>query len=262
MRFRSSRRLLTVVLLACALVPAAASATQTARISAQLNPEHLGSATTVSLAFDITGDGSAPSALLHIQLAFPGNLGFATSGLGLAACTPQTLELVGPEACPPDSVMGHGSALVEIQIGPELVREEVLLTLLAAPSTDGYLHLLIYAEGKVPVKGQVLLSGTLLPGRMEVTIPPIPSLPQSPYVAVVRIRITLGGALTYYERRHGRVVAYRPPGVGLPSRCPRGGFPFGASFSFMDGTLSRAATAVACPARHRKVRRRPPLAFT
>ena len=257
MRHRSSRRLLAVVLLASALVPAAASATQTARITAQLRPEQLGAATTVSLAFDIKGDGAAPSALLHIQLAFPGNLGLATSGLGLAACAPQTLELVGPEACPPDSVMGHGSALVEIQIGPELVQEEVLLTLLAAPSADGYLHLVIYAEGKVPVKGQVLLTGTLLPGHLEITIPPIPSLPQSPYVSVARIRITLGGALTYYERRHGRTVAYRPPGVGLPSRCPRGGFPFGARFSFMDGTLSKAATAVACPARHREARARP-----
>jgi hypothetical protein len=254
MRYRSSRRLLGVLLLAFALVPAAASATQTARISAQLNPEHLGAATAISLAFNITGDEAAPSALLHIQLAYPGNLGFATSGLGLAACDPQSLELVGSTVCPPDSVMGHGSALVEIQIGPELVQEEVLLTLFAGPSDDGYLHLLIYADGRVPVKGQVLLSGVLLPGRMEVSVPPIPSLPQSPYVSVARMRITLGGALTYYERRHGRTVAYRPPGVGLPSRCPRGGFPFGASFSFMDGTLSRARTAVACPARHRKAR--------
>lgn len=248
---RGSRQLLAVVLLACALSPASAAANQTARISARFDPEHLGAATAVSFAFNIAGDGPAPSPLLRVQLAYPGNLGFATSGLGLAACTPQILELTGTRGCPADSVMGRGSAIVEIPIGLELVRERVSLTLLAAPSTDGYLHLLIYADGKTPVTGQVMLSGTLLPGRLEITVPPIPSLPASPYVAVAHMSITLGGPLTYYERRHGRSVAYHPPGVSLPDRCPHGGFPFGASFAFMDGTRSRAATAVACPARGR-----------
>jgi hypothetical protein len=253
MLYRGSRRLLVVVLLACALYPVSAAATQTARISARFDPEHLGAATAVSFAFNIAEDGPAPSPLLHIQLAYPGNLGFATSGLGLAACTPQILELIGTEGCPPDSVMGRGNALVEIQIGPGVIRERVSLAVFAGPSPDGYLHLLIYADGREPVTGQVILSGTLLPGHLEIAVPPIPSLPESPYVAVAHMSITLGGALIYYERRRGRTVAYRPAGVGLPDRCPHGGFPFGASFSFMDGTHSKAGTAVACPTRRRRV---------
>jgi hypothetical protein len=251
MRHGHLPRLLLAATVVCALLPACASAAQTARISAAFNPERLGGATAVSFAFRISSDGRAPSPLLHLRLAYPGNLGFATSGLGLADCAPQTLELTGLPGCPPDSVMGHGRALVEIPIGPELVQELVKLTLLAGPSTDGYLHLLIYAEGESPVIAQVLLAGTLLPDRIEVAVPPIPSLPQSPYAAVAWMRVTLGGSLTYFARRHGRTVAYRPAGVGLPRRCPRGGFSFSATFAFMDGSRARAATAVACPRRRR-----------
>jgi hypothetical protein len=63
------------------------------------------------------------------------------------------------------------------------------------------------------------------------------------------MRLTLGGNLTYYERVGSRNVAYHPAGVGLPRSCPRGGFPFAASFAFIDGSASRARTAVACPRR-------------
>ena len=56
--------------------------------------------------------------------------------------------------------------------------------------------------------------------------------------------------LTYYERVHGRTVAYRPQGIGLPDSCPRGGWKLAARFTFIDGSASRARTAVRCPARH------------
>jgi hypothetical protein len=61
------------------------------------------------------------------------------------------------------------------------------------------------------------------------------------------MHLTLGGHLTYYERVHGRTIAYHPAGIGLPRSCPRGGFPFGATFSFLDGQHASARTKVACP---------------
>jgi len=243
-----------MLLFASALVPGAASATQTARITARFGPEHLGVVRAISFEFNLEGDGHVSSPVQSVQLDYPGNLGFATSGLGVAACRQRTLELTGPRACPRDSVMGHGSAVAEIPIGPELIHEHISLTVLAGPSTDGYLHMLIYADGKTPVTAQNIITGILLPGRLNITIPPIPSLPGTPYVTITHMTITLGGALTYYEHRHGRTVAYRPAGVSLPALCPRGGFPFGASFSFMDGTRTAAATAAACPTRHPAVR--------
>jgi methanogenic corrinoid protein MtbC1 len=62
-------------------------------------------------------------------------------------------------------------------------------------------------------------------------------------------RIMLGGNLTYYERRHGKTVAYRPKSVVLPKTCPRGGFRFSATFSFLDGTTAVAKRTIACPRR-------------
>jgi len=245
---RLAKALLLPVAL-CALLPAAVLGAQTARISARFTPERLGAATTVSFGFRIAAVGDAPSALRGIELAYPADLGFATSGLGLAACAPEALESVGPEVCPADSQMGDGSALVEIPIGPELVRETVSLSLFAGPSPDGYLHMLVYASGMTPVIADVVLSGVLLPGRIDIVVPPIPSLPEAPYVAVTQMQLTLGGNLTYYEQVGARRLAYRPSGVGLPRSCPRGGFPFAATFAFMDGTHSRARTAVACPHR-------------
>jgi hypothetical protein len=59
--------------------------------------------------------------------------------------------------------------------------------------------------------------------------------------------MTLGGNLTYYEIVKGQSVPYHPAGVGLPQSCPRGGFSFAATFAFLDGSRSRADTAVPCP---------------
>lgn len=231
-------------------MPGIALGGPTARISAKFTPEHLAAATTISFGFRIATAPSAPAALQRIEIAYPRTLGFATSGLGVAACSPEALETLGPAACPPDSRIGHGSALVEIRVGPELVEETVALALFAGPSPDGYLHLLVYASGRAPVIADVLLRGVLLPGHIDIVVPPIPSLPEAPYVAVSRMQLTLGGDLTYYEQVGGRRIAYRPPGVELPSDCPRGGFRFGARFAFLDGARASARTAVACP-RHR-----------
>jgi hypothetical protein len=57
--------------------------------------------------------------------------------------------------------------------------------------------------------------------------------------------------LTYYERVHHKLIAYRPAGVGLPKHCPRGGFRFAIELGFLGGAHSSGATAVPCPRRSR-----------
>ncbi len=240
-------RLTAVVLTLCALLPAAASAAQTARIAVRFTPERLGRATTVSLGVHIGASDDVPEPLTGVQFFYPRNLGFATSGLGLAACSVSVLEALGPAGCPANSQIGYGNAQVEIPIGPALVQETVQLAIFAGPSPDGYLHLLVCVTGETPVIAAVVLSGVLLPGDLKIDIPPIPSLPEAPYVSLTQMQLTLGGQLTYYETLDGARVAYHPPGVGLPSRCPRGGFRFAATFAFLDGSPASAHTAVRCP---------------
>lgn len=184
-----------------------------------------------------------------MQLAYPSNLGLATSGLALAACEPSALELLGVDACPADSRMGSGAALVEIPIDSDVVMEKAQLALFAGPSPDGHLHVLVYVAGTSPVQAYVILRGELVAQRLNIAVPSIPTLPGASDVILTRMQLTLGGRLTYYERVHGTTLAYNPPGIGLPDRCPAGGFPFAATFAFADGSQASASTAVPCPRR-------------
>jgi hypothetical protein len=243
------------VLMLCALTPPSARAIQSASIAAAFAPERLGAPTTVSLGFRIAAEaGQVPSPLTGVDFRYPADLGIATSGLGTASCPIARLEAQGPAICPPDSHMGSGSAAVEIPVGGEVETETASLALLAAPSQGGYVRLLVVATGRSPVIARVVMSSLLLDGGLQLTVPLVESLPGAPDVSVVRARVTLGGDLTYYERRHGRTVAYHPSGILLPKRCPAGGFRFAATFSFLDGTQAHARTTIACPGARRRVR--------
>jgi hypothetical protein len=225
---------------------AGARGAQTASMSAKFAPEKLGAPTSLSLGFQLGGDGLPPP-LTAVDVHYPANLGLLTSGLGLASCDPVQLEEHGPSICPPNSLMGRGSALAKVPLGSEVLAETAQIALVAGPSQDGSLRILISATGLSPVAGGFVMPTLLLAGRMHITVPLVPTLPGAPDLSVVRIQTTLGGNLTYYQRAHGKMVAYRPNGIGLPKRCPRGGFKFAATFAFLDRTTAAAHTAVGCP---------------
>jgi hypothetical protein len=221
-----------------------------ARLTAAFRPKRLGAPTTVAFSVAIGAQAqSVPAPVSSIEVGYPETLGLATSGLGLAACEPAALEAEQAYACPANSKIGQGSALVEVPFGPAVVPEQVGLEIYAAPSTDGRLHLAILVDGKKPVLATLVMTGVLLPGRLQITVPPIVGIAGGPDVSLVRMSASIGGALTYYERVGGRLVAYQPRGIGLPDSCPRGGWRLAASFAFINGTRSRAETIVPCPAR-------------
>jgi hypothetical protein len=240
--------------------PASAPAAPSVKIHASFTPERLGRGTTVGFGFDVAVPvGQDPLPLAQLDVRYPAQLGIATSGLGVASCTAATLEALGPKGCPVESLMGHGSALTEIPFGPGILRETASITIVRGPVQNGQASLLFYSEGGTTVDAQVVFTGLLLPapapfgGVVSTSLPPIPTLPESFDVALVRLRYTLGpGGLTYYERIHGELVPYHPRGIILPSSCPRGGFPFAASFVFLGGEHTRATTEVPCPRRRRR----------
>jgi len=233
-----------------------ASATQSAKLNVALVPEHLGRDTTIVLGFQIaTPLGRIPPPLTAFDLRYPANLGIVTSGLGLATCEPATLEALGPEGCPPDSLIGHGSALAEIPLGPEIIHETGQITTWMAPIQEGHLRVLFYAEARSPIYAQLIFTGLVLEapppfgGSLDTNVPPVPTLPEAPDAAVVQMRATIGPKnVTYYERSHGKTIAYQPNGIRLPETCPRHGFPFAATFNFLDGTHTTINTSVPCPA--------------
>jgi hypothetical protein len=258
---RTSRWLIgalsAVLLFGCG--PASASASQTATLAAAFAPYRLGGRTTVVLDFEIRApEGGTPSALTGIEVRYPQNLGFALSGLGLAVCSASTVEAAGASGCPANSIMGRGRAVAELRLGPQLVTESASISIARAPDQEGHIALLLYAVGPTPVNTQILSPAQLLPadppfgGRLNMELPVIPSVPGAPAIAIASMHVTLGPqGLTYFEHVDGSTLAYTPRGILIPTKCPRGGFHFAATFSFLDGSSEQAGDVVACPrARH------------
>jgi hypothetical protein len=192
--------------------------------------------------------------LRAVDFRYPAKLGLLTSGLGLTSCTPTILEEVGPEGCPRNSLVGHGDAIVEIPIGPEIIRETGQITTWMGPVSNGHVSLLFYAEGHTPVSAELIFTGTILEagapfgGQLDTSIPVIPSLPGAPNAAVIEMHATIGPQnVTYFRHTHGKLTPYQPEGLRLPHTCPHGGFPFAATFAFQDGTHTTTHTTVTCP---------------
>ena len=122
------------------------------------------------------------------------------------------------------------------------------------PPNSEHLEVLFYAEGRSPVSAQLVFPGQVLSdnppfsGRLDTSIPLIPTWPGGPDVAVTRMTSTIGPlGLTYYRHAHGKIMPFHPRGIAVPRRCPRQGFPFRADITFLDGTHESATSAVPCP---------------
>jgi hypothetical protein len=249
--------------LLCACLPSGAQAAPLVRFGATLTPERLGHDTTIGFGAEISAPaGGVPSPSTGIEVRYPTNLSIALTGLGLQTCTALRLEVIGAGGCPPDSRMGFGKALAEIQYGPEIVSESADVEVVRAPSENRQAALLFYADAHSPMSAQIVVPGELTAaaplygGALRISVPLVPTFPRAPDVAIVHLSATIGPQhLIYFEQLNGRTVAYKPRGIVLPKRCPRAGFQFAADFTFQDGSHASAHTAVPCP-RSRPRRRR------
>jgi hypothetical protein len=247
---------LLAALLVCACLPSTARAAPSAKLHVAFIPERLGQHTTLEFSAQIAAPNGmvVPPPLTTLDVRYPGDLGVAVGELGLATCSKTRLEAFGTSGCPADSRMGEGSATAEIPIGPEIVQETAKVAILRAPEQEGHLALLLYATGETPVSAQIAFPALLLPSpppygaSIHINVPLVPSLPDGPDVAVVRLHATIGPrGLIYYERVRGRLVSYKPQGILLPKKCPRDGFAFSVTFTFLDGSHANARTSVPCP---------------
>jgi hypothetical protein len=244
------------VITLCACTPFSARAAQTVTLETSFNPDRLGSRTTIEFGFQVhsTTPGRTPSPVTDVDLHLPAGLGLATSTLGLANCAPTALLAQGVDGCPTNARIGFGSALVAVPNEGEPIEETGTITALVGLPNSEHLEVLFYAEGHTPVSAQLVFPGQVLSdsppfsGRLDTAIPLIPSWPGGPDIAVTRMSSTIGPlGLTYYRHVHGEIVPFRPRGIAVPKRCPRGGFPFRADISFLDGSNESATSAVPCP---------------
>ena len=261
---RRAHRLLSTLLAsgACLAVwlPSSALATPAVSLHAAFDPEILGHETTVDFRIQIAPTTELlPPPLVEANIRYPAGLDITLSGLGIDTCSVATLELLGPQGCPADSLMGDGHTIAEFPVKHEVFREAAQIAIVRTSERSGHLTMLFYVYDETAVSAQIILTGQLLPaampfeGRIDVQVPLVASLPEAPDVAVAEIKLVLGPKdLTYYERVHGRLVAYRPSGIDLPKRCPRGGFPFAAELGFLGGSHAGSETTVPCPRSRRR----------
>ena len=246
--------------LLCLLAPASAlAASEQASLHASFSPDRLGAPTTIAFSLHLsTAEGTAPPPMTSMDLRIPAGVGYATTTLGLALCSPAVLLAKGPAGCPPNSRLGFGTALVEVPFGTGVGDEIPEVQAVAGPSSTGNMVVLFYANGLYPVSAQLAFAGEVLPdsgrfgSQLSTNVPLVASVPGGSDVSIVSLQATIGPAhLTYYKHVHGRLVPFRPRGVSVPERCPHGGFPFAAQFTFQDGSRTSAQTSVPCPPSHR-----------
>jgi len=241
---------------ASALASGTEPASEQATLRASFSPDRLEASTTIGFGFHVqTTSGQAPPPLTNVVLHMPAGLNYTLTTLGLATCQPSVLQANGVAGCPPNSRLGSGSALVEVPFGTGSGHEiPEIQAVSGPPAKNGDMSVLFYANGQTPVFAQLVFAGEVLPDgspfgtKLSTSVPLIPSVPGGPGVSIVEVNATIGpSGLTYYKHSHGRLVAFHPLGIGVPEHCPRGGFPFSASFTFQDGSQASAATTVPCP---------------
>jgi hypothetical protein len=200
------------------------------------------------------------SPMVSARLSYPESLGILTSGLGLASCRRPANEFVqiildDPLRCPPNAVLGYGTAIADVRLGDgQSIPEYAAVTVLAGPLMRGALQLVAYVEGQHPFGARLLYPGALASGvapfggALAVDMPAIPSLEGFATILLVEMRLSIGSrAITYYAHSSRGRTAYHPEGVLLPDRCPRHGFPFRLGLRFEDGSRATAAARVPCP---------------
>jgi hypothetical protein len=247
--------LLAAALALCGIVTPQAAAAPAVSLRAKLTPNRLDAATAVSIGFRLApGPQGEQPPLSEFDLRLPPGMTFAGSTLGLAVCSPARLLALGPGGCPHESLIGFGSAQVRVPFGTQAVREAAPLSIFMARPVGQRTTALFYFDGRRPVLAPLLLRSEVatLPGSgnsaLITPIPPILTTPDGPEAAVRALRATIGPSrLRYFKRVDGRVVAYHPRGIAIPSSCPPGGFVFAAELRFRDGSHAHAETAVPCP---------------
>lgn len=223
---------------------------------------------TSAIAFALRVDArSAPAAMTSLTVRIPAGIDFATSGLGLATCRPAQRDLTDVLArghdlrpCPANAVLGRGRATAAIYYSDEqTVAASGSITLYNGPPQGDRPGVVAYVRAQHPIRSQLVYAGALFNASrpfglgMRLTLPPLPNSPFGAPISVAHLTFDLGGeGIVYYELINGRPVTYRPGGLALPARCPRGGFRFRATVGFADGSARSGGAIVPCPPKHHR----------
>jgi hypothetical protein len=242
---RVAALLATLSLCACwaaleGALAAPAWAASGATIGASFSPYGLGAKTAGTISMGFSGPGGIPAPLSGAVLRLPAGLGIDLSGVG--ACRPSSLRSRGKQGCAAGSLLGRGQATLKVHAGSQTLPESAAISVFRGPNRGSQPVFEILGEGMTPLYEHVVstavLEGDSTPfgSKLVVSVPAIPTLTYEPDASFTALSLTIGNAGT-----HSRGV------ITLPRRCPKGGFPLAASFSFADRSSTSASTDVPCP---------------
>jgi hypothetical protein len=227
----------------CTAVSSALAQAPTAGIRASFRPDSSGARTAFTFGFTLhDAEAGVPPPLRSMVVRLPAGLGFDLGGV--ASCRLARLQGSGPAGCPARSLVGRGHALLEVHAGSQSIPEEAVLSALRVPDRGGHAALAIFGRGETPLQQQTISTATVLAdrapygARLKVSVPPIPSVVYEPDASILSFSLTIGGP-----------AAHAAGAVTVPRRCPAGGFPFAAEFTFADGSRATARAHVPCPHR-------------
>jgi hypothetical protein len=232
-------------LLACSGAPVALARAETT-IGSEFRPDSLGASTALTLRVGLSGaEEVVPAPLRGMVVHLPAGLGIHLQGV--ARCSRARLQSRGAAGCSSRSRVGHGQAVLEVHAGSQTVPEEATVSAFRGPDLGGRPSLLIYGKGDTPLDESTISTGVLRPDRapygsqLRVSIPPIPTLVYEPDASILSMSLTIGRAAGAPKARAGAGE------ITVPHRCPRGGFPFAAEFTFADQSTASARATAPCP---------------
>ncbi|HLM86653.1 MAG TPA: hypothetical protein VK272_10750 [Solirubrobacteraceae bacterium] len=255
MRARKARGLvLATIGCACLLGAAIAFAAETFSTQAYFTPDKLGAPANLSATAVFSSNGTVPTPISHVLAYGPAGLRVDVAGTGV--CDKAKLEAQGTGACPADSRIGFGGGVGLVEIGGEVVKEPFTLDFFLGPRESGHLTILVYAQAHSPVQVELVVVVKEVHGSkpygfgVEFEIPPIATLPGAAYASVEKSYFTIGSQhIAYYNLVHGKRKLVHVKGLIVPNSCPKGGFPFTVTITFLDGTKSTDTYAAPCPAK-------------
>jgi hypothetical protein len=215
-----------------------------ATIAPSITPDKLGAHGAVSFTIRYAGGAfGVPSPVRRSVVRLPAGLTLDIPSL--RSCGAKRLLADGPRGCSASSRLGHGQALVEARVGTEIFSEQVTLSAFLGPLRNLQPTIEVLGQGYTPLDERMVLTGTVLSAaapygeELVMAIPPLPTIMFEPDASIVRFSLTVGTS--------GRRRTRHSSSVSVPSRCPAGGFPFSAEFSYADGSSGGAAASVPCP---------------
>ncbi len=227
------------LLVMCMALSELASAAVT--ITPSFSPDRLNARGALTLTIHLTGDHSGvPSPARRSVVKLPAGLGLNIPTL--RSCSIARLRAQGAAACPAQSQIGSGQALVQASAGSQLLTERIRLTIFLGPLHNFQPTFEVLGEGQTPLQERIVLTGTIASGgapygeELVMSIPAIPSLPLEPDAAVTTLTLRIGSST---NRLANTVV--------VPGSCSGSGFPFATEFTYADGSSDSALATAVCP---------------